>query len=92
MYDRREAMHQTRLTDQFTAYAPTYAQTLETLRHLGISAAQAPAMVARQMVGQAYLLAADDLFWISGWIALSMIAVVWVARRPKAPSGPVAAD
>lgn len=92
MYDRREAMHQTRLTDQFTAYAPTYAQTLETLRHLGISAAQAPAMVARQMVGQAYLLAADDLFWISGWIALSMIAVVWIARRPKAPSGPVAAD
>ena len=62
------------------------------LRNLGVSATQAPAMVARQMVGQAYLLAADDLFWISGWIALSMIAIVWIARRPKAPSGPVAAD
>jgi DHA2 family multidrug resistance protein len=49
-------------------------------------------MVVRQMVGQAYLLAADDLFWISGWIALSMIAIVWFARRPRAPSGPVAAD
>ena len=43
-------------------------------------------------VKEAYLLAADDLFWISGWIALSMIAIVWIARRPKAPSGPVAAD
>ncbi len=92
MYDRREAVHQTRLADHFTAYAPTYAQTLETLRHLGVSAAQAPAMVARQMLQQAYLLAATDLFWLSGWIALAMIAIVWFARRPKPAGGPVAAD
>jgi len=92
MYDRREAVHQTRLADQFTAYAPTYNQTLETLQHLGISAAQAPAMIARQMLQQAYLLAATDLFWLSGWVALAMIAIVWFARRPAGSAGHVAAD
>jgi DHA2 family multidrug resistance protein len=92
MWDRREALHQSRLADHFTAYAPTYQRALGTLESLGASARQGAAAIARQMVQQAYLLSADDLLWISGWISLAMIALVWFARRPASTARHVAAD
>jgi DHA2 family multidrug resistance protein len=35
------------------------------------------------MVGQAYLLSSIDYFWISSWLTLAMIGLVWFARRPS---------
>jgi DHA2 family multidrug resistance protein len=91
-WDRREAAHQSRLADHFTAFAPNYHAAIEALKELGASAEQASGAITRQMVQQAYLLAANDLFWLSGWIALAMIALVWFTRRPRPPAGPIAAD
>jgi len=36
------------------------------------------------------LLAVNELFWISGWIFVLLVATVWLAKRPAA-TGPVAA-
>ena len=45
----------------------------------------------RQIVGQAYLLASLEIFWLCGWISIVLIGVVWLARRPApADHGPVA--
>ncbi|MDB5740065.1 MAG: transporter, partial [Alphaproteobacteria bacterium] len=42
---------------------------------------------------QAYLLAANDIFWASGWICLALIGMVWLCRRAVSGGGaPVAAD
>jgi DHA2 family multidrug resistance protein len=92
MWDRREALRQSRLADHFTAFSPAYQGALGTLQSLGADAQQAAAAITRQMVQQAYLLSADDLFWISGWVSLAMIAMVWFARRPAASTRHVAAD
>jgi DHA2 family multidrug resistance protein len=59
---------------------------------LGMTDVQAAASVTRQMVGQAYLLASTDLFRLSAWLCIALVAIVWCTRRPSAPSGPVAAD
>jgi DHA2 family multidrug resistance protein len=48
--------------------------------------------MARQMVGQAYLLSSIELFWICGWLSFAMIALVWLSSRPAAHDGPIAAD
>jgi hypothetical protein len=32
---------------------------------------------------QATLLAATDLFWISGWLFLALIASVWLGSKPS---------
>jgi len=48
--------------------------------------------VARTIVGQAYLMAADDIFWASGWICLVLVGIVWLCRRAVSGGGPVAAD
>jgi MFS transporter, DHA2 family, multidrug resistance protein len=88
LWDRREALHQSRMADLTTAYSPALNKTLAGLHALGFPDLQAKAVVARGMTAQAYLLAANDIFWASGWISLVLIALVWMCKR-AAPGGTV---
>ena len=90
-WDRREALHQSRLAEAIGGGVP-YQMAADALGRLGMTATQAAGAVTRQMVGQAYLLASTDLFRLSAWLCGALIVVVWLARRPGATSGPVAAD
>ena len=93
VWDRREALHQSRLADIATPFNPLLRQALAELGHLGLPDLAASAVLTRNMVGQAYLLAADDIFWISGWLCIVLIALVWMSRAVKSRrGGPVAAD
>jgi DHA2 family multidrug resistance protein len=92
VWDRREALHQSRLVDMTSTYAPPFTQAVSHIQSLGLTDQQAAATILRQLVGQSYLLAADDVFWISGWMCFAAIGVIWLARRPKPQAGPVAAD
>jgi DHA2 family multidrug resistance protein len=93
MWDRREAFHQTRLTDTSSAYNPIMQQAMAHLHSFGFTDLQSYGVLTRNMVSQAYLLASDDLFWISGWLSLAMILVVWTARRAvSGGNAPMAAD
>jgi len=90
-WDRREALHQTRLTEAGSDWSPVYRQTLDQLQALGASPGQAVGLVMRQIVGQAYLLSSLEIFWLCGWISIVLIGVVWMAKRPApANHGPVA--
>ncbi|WP_085809003.1 DHA2 family efflux MFS transporter permease subunit [Sphingomonas sp. TZW2008] len=91
-WDRREALHQGRLSDAIGNGVP-YRMAVENLTRLGLDATQAAAAVTRQMVGQAYLLASTDLFRLSAYLSGSLLILVWLCRRPSANgAGPVAAD
>ncbi len=87
MWDRREALHQSRLSDQSSAFNPVMQQAVDRLHGFGFTDLQAYGSLARSVASQAYLLAADDLFWISGWLSIAMIAVVWMARRTVSGGG-----
>jgi len=93
MWDRREALHQSRLSESSSLFNPAMQQALDHLHSFGFTDPQSYALLARSMASQAYLLASDDLFWISGWLSVAMIAVIWMARRAISGGGPpVAAD
>jgi DHA2 family multidrug resistance protein len=93
VWDRREALHQSRLADQTTIFTPALSQALKGLHSLGFSDLAAKAAVLRTMTSQAYLLAADDVFWASGWICLVLVGTVWLCKRAVSGGGPpVAAD
>ena len=94
LYDRREALHQARLVDHSTAYSPNFQQALESLQGQGVDQQQGMAMIMEQLTRQAYLLSATDLFWLSSGLALAMVGVIWLARRPAgdAKRPPVAGD
>ena len=79
-WDRHAAFHQTRLADHSSALDPTLASAAEHLQSLGLSQAQTLGVLTRAMSQQAYAKAALDFFWISAWIALALIVLVWLAR------------
>ena len=91
LWDRREALHQSRLADQTTFFTPGFSQALKGLHSFGLSDLAGKAAVARTMASQAYLLAADDIFWASGWICLVLIGTVWLCKRAVSGGGPPAA-
>jgi DHA2 family multidrug resistance protein len=77
-WDRREALHQTRLADSFT---PALQQSLNQLHASGLNDQQAVAVLTRGLNSQSYLLASIDFFWISAWLCLALIVLVWFADR-----------
>ena len=90
-WDRREALHQARLSEAVGSNMP-YRMAADGLMRLGMDATQAAAAITRQLVGQAYLLASTDLFRLSSYLCAVLVVVVWFCRRPTASGGPVAAD
>jgi DHA2 family multidrug resistance protein len=93
VWDRREALHQSRLSETSSVYDPAMQHAMSGLHQFGFTDPQSYAVLAHNLVQQAYLLASLDLFWISGWLAVAMIGVVWLARRSISGGGAhVAAD
>jgi DHA2 family multidrug resistance protein len=92
IWDRRETLHQTRLADGSTPFSHVFAQAGHELSRGGLTAHQAIGAIAKQMVNQSYLLSSIEIFWICGWLSFAMIGLVWLARRPDAHKGPIAAD
>lgn len=92
LWDRREALHQSRLADGLTAFTPALNAAVAGMRRLGLPDLSAKAALAHTLTGQAYMLAADDIFYISAWLSLILIGMVWLCRPAKSGGGPVAAD
>jgi DHA2 family multidrug resistance protein len=92
-WDRREALHQTRLADTISVYAPAYQHSLAQLHQLGLNDQTAAGAMTRSLVGQSYLLSSLDLFYLSAWLCVALIPLCFLVRRP-ATGGPtpVAAD
>ncbi len=92
-WDRREAMHQARLVETGSLWSPIYRGAIDQMQVYGMTPLQASGAIMRQIVDQSYLLSATELFWLSGWAALALIGVIWLARRPTGGGGhAVAAD
>jgi MFS transporter, DHA2 family, multidrug resistance protein len=91
-WDRREALHQSRLVESLSAYDPNYAGALTRLHDQGLGALAAPAAVLRQVIGQGYLLSSLDIFYFSGWLVLLVVPLCWLIRRPLGGASAVAAE
>jgi MFS transporter, DHA2 family, multidrug resistance protein len=83
-WDRDEALHQTRLAESSSAYGQNLQEAVNGLQALGVDSTHAVGVLSQQLVHQAYLLSSLDFFWISGWLTLASLALVWLARRPRA--------
>jgi DHA2 family multidrug resistance protein len=92
IWDRREALHQSRLADSSSINDPLMAQAVANLHAGGLSFAQSLGVLTRNLVSQAYLLSSIDFFWISGWVCLAVLPLVWLTRRSIGGGGPAAAD
>ncbi|HUO23233.1 MAG TPA: DHA2 family efflux MFS transporter permease subunit [Caulobacteraceae bacterium] len=92
VWDRREALHQTHLVDVMGASSAALTGARAQLAGVGLSDPQSVSAVARQVIGQAYMLSANDICFFCGCASVAMIGLIWLARKPGALAGPVAAD
>ena len=91
-WDRREALHQSRLVESLSAYDPGYSGALAQLHAQGFAGDSAAAMVQRVVIGQGYLLSSLDIFYFSGWVLIFLIPLCWLVRRPSAGAAAVGAE
>jgi DHA2 family multidrug resistance protein len=82
-WDTRAALHHAQLVERMTGYDPTTRQTLATLQAGGLSPDQSLAALNRMVDQQAYMLSANDIFYVSAILFLLLIGVVWLARPVK---------
>ena len=84
LWEDRAILHHAQLAEQVNPGSLAASQTLAQLGAAGLSPEQAAATVNRLVDQQAYTMAATDLFRLSAWLFLAMIAVVWLARPRRA--------
>lgn len=93
VWEDRATLHQSRLAEASSAYDPTLQHAMASLHGTGMGTQQSIGALTRGAIEQSYMLSSLDYFWVSAWIMLAMVALVWLARRPQmGPAGPVAAD
>jgi DHA2 family multidrug resistance protein len=81
LWDNRQALHDARISETVSA------ANLAHVTAPGLDAAQRTAEVAGAVMRQSFMQATDDFAWISGWIFVALIVLVWLARRPAAQAG-----
>jgi len=91
-WDHRASVHQSALADGQASHSAAFTQALTTLQGAGGSAKQSLASLVGQVVNQAYDIAAVDIFWLFGVLAVIMVPLIWMARRSLSGGAPVAAD
>jgi DHA2 family multidrug resistance protein len=83
-WDRHEALHQSQIAESVSNTNPTLAAALHGLGSTGLGEQAATGVLTHELTQQAYLLSSLDYFWISVWLTLSPLLLLWLTRRPRA--------
>ncbi len=89
LWDRRATVHHSQLVEHLTPDNPATAAAMHGLQGNGLSSQQGVAALNRLVDVQAFMLSADDLFYISGLIFLALILVIWLAKPSRPGPGGV---
>ena len=87
VWQDRAAMHHAHLAEAVSQTNATAVQTLGAMTSAGLTPEQALAQMNRLVDQQAYMLAANDVFFVSALIFLLLIPVVWFSRPMARPAG-----
>jgi DHA2 family multidrug resistance protein len=93
VWDRRATLHHAQLVEHLTPGDPVTAQALGTLRAGGMGSEQSYAVLNRLVDAQAFMLSANDIFYVSAIAFLALIVLVWFAHplRGRTAGGSAAA-
>jgi DHA2 family multidrug resistance protein len=91
VWDRWEAVHQTRLAETMTSNKASWSAAVAGLQHAGMSLPQAISAIGRQVVDQAYLLSTLDFFRVSAWLMIMLVPLIWLTARSMGAGATIAA-
>ena len=84
LWDRRATLHHAQLVEHLTRTDPVAAQAFSNLGNNGLGTDQSYELMNRLVDQQAFMLSANDIFYVSGVLFLGLIVLVWFARPQKA--------
>jgi len=87
LWERRATLHHAQLTEGLTQGNAAFTQALQGLQAGGLTPQQALAQVERMLNQQAFMLAANDIFYVSAVLFMLLIPLVWLAHAPRASAG-----
>ena len=80
LWQDRSSQHYSQLTEHITPYNSISSDYLDSVQKLTHSHQSALEMLSNTITTQSVTLATADIFWLSGWVFLALIAVVWLAK------------
>jgi DHA2 family multidrug resistance protein len=92
MWDRRERLHQSRLAETPTNYNPVLHHAVNQLGTRHLPELQSFGVITHGLINQAFFLSSLDIFWISGWLSVAMLGIVWLSKRTVADSSIVSPE
>nr|WP_236600113.1 DHA2 family efflux MFS transporter permease subunit [Ramlibacter alkalitolerans] len=87
LWESRAALHHAHLTELVGPGSNVAQTALSGLASAGLTQEQALAQVNRLVDQQAFMLAANDIFWGSAVLFLIMVPLVWLTHPQPAPGG-----
>jgi len=81
-WDDRATLHHAQLVERLGS-SPASAQALSAMQASGLTPEQSYATLNRLVDQQAFMLSANDVFFVSALLFLALIAVVWLARPAR---------
>jgi MFS transporter, DHA2 family, multidrug resistance protein len=82
-WDHRATLHHAQLVEHLSSADAASSQALATLHASGLTPDQSYALLNRLVDQQAFMLSANDVFYVSGLLFLALIVVVWLARPAR---------
>lgn len=82
-WTRRESMYHTYQTDSMTHSNPNISHYFSQMGELGLSQAEARENLVDLLNPQTFMLSMNDLFWLSGWVCILLIGLIWCAKKPS---------
>jgi DHA2 family multidrug resistance protein len=87
LWDRRSDLHDHHITASVSQHGGIAHHWLTVLQQHGMSHLEALKSLQRLISQQAFVMGANDLFWLSGWMFLALIILIWFARPEKGGGG-----
>ena len=86
VWENRAALHHAHLAEAVNLGSPAAQATLSGLTAGGLTPEQALGQINRMVDQQAFMLAANDIFYVSALLFLTLIPLIWLSH-PLAPQG-----
>ncbi len=87
LWDRRATLHHAQLVEHLNPNDPVTSQALGTMHSGGLGVDQSYELLNRLVDSQAFMLSANDIFYVSGILFVALIGLVWLAKPPRGAAG-----
>lgn len=82
LWNRRESLHQSQLVESLTNANTHLSITVQQLQSIGMGPQSSYDQIYQMVIRQAYMLATNDIFYLSGIVFLGLLLLIWFARGP----------